>query len=131
MTVRFVHASWLLVALLVLPVVPATAGALGVPLLDLAAVAAETNAAPHAEQRGWQTGLLRTDRLQHASLALTSGLMIGVTTEEPAWAAAGAMTLGLAKEIIDIGDTGFDVTDLVADLIGAVGAAFATSAVTR
>lgn len=128
--------SLLLVALALTPGI-AGAGALAIPLPEIAAqVAAEAPAAsagalPAAERRGWQTGLLRPDRLQHASLAMTSGLMIGTTTREPVWAATGAMTLGLAKEFMDIGGTGFDPVDLVADLIGALASAAATSLITR
>jgi len=133
---RIVHRSLLLVALALTPGT-AGAGALAVPLPELAAqVAGEAPSAPAGdlpaeERRAWQTGLLRPDRLQHTSLAMTSGLMIGATTREPVWAATGAMTLGLAKEFMDIGGTGFDAVDLVADLIGALASAAATSLMTR
>jgi hypothetical protein len=77
---------------------------------------------PPPDVRAWQTGLLRADRLEHASLAFTLGLATGVATRRPAAAALVPATLGLGKEIADARGTGFDVVDLAADLLGAAAA---------
>lgn len=105
--------------------------ALVLPALALAAVLpalAETppSLPPH-ETRAWQTGLLRTDRLQHASLAFTLGLGVGAVTREP-WAAFGGVSvLALGKEVADRHRTGFDPVDLAAGMIGAGAAALVVS----
>ncbi len=100
------------------------------PLLLLAAPAAA--ATPDSTRaRAWQTGMLAPDRLEHASLSLTAGLMIGVATREPAAAFGGAFTLGLGKELWDRRRTRFDRVDLVADLVGAAAAALITRALDR
>ena len=85
---------------------------------------------PPPRVRAWQTGLLRPDRLQHASLALSSGLSIGLLTQEPAAAAGSAMAIGLLKELWDMRRSRFDVVDLAADGIGA-GLSAAGTAVLR
>lgn len=77
---------------------------------------------PSPEVRAWQTGLLRPDRIEHASLAWTLGLGAGLATREPAAAFATPALLGLAKEIADRHGTGFDTVDLLADLLGAAAA---------
>lgn len=81
------------------------------------------------EVMSWRTGWRAPDKLQHASLAFTSGLAIGVVTQEPAAAAGGALLLGLAKELWDQRRTRFDPGDLAADAVGAGLAAIATHAV--
>lgn len=86
---------------------------------------------PTREARVWQMGLMRPDRLQHATFSLTAGLMIGLTSEEPAAAAGGAMLFGLAKEFRDARTDRFDVLDLVADALGAAGAYALTVTLTR
>ena len=78
---------------------------------------------PDSSVRRWQTGLLRADRLEHASLAFSSGLALGVLTRQPAAAAAGAFALGFAKEVYDRRRTAFDRGDLLADAVGAALAA--------
>lgn len=105
--------------------------ALVLPALALAAVLpalAETPPPlPSRETRAWQTGLLRTDRLQHASLAFTLGLGVGAVTREP-WAAFGGVSvLALGKEVADRHRTGFDPVDLAAGMIGAGAAALVVS----
>jgi hypothetical protein len=91
------------------------------------AAAADPPSLPAREVRAWQTGLLRTDRLQHASLALTLGLGIGAVTRDP-WAAFGGVSaLALGKEVADRHRTGFDPVDLTAGVIGAGAAALITS----
>jgi hypothetical protein len=81
--------------------------------------------------RAWQTGLLRPDRLEHASLAFSIGLGVGLLTREPAVAGGGALALGLAKEIRDRPHGGFDPLDLAADFVGAALAALTTRALER
>ncbi|HEY6866980.1 MAG TPA: hypothetical protein VI792_06975 [Candidatus Eisenbacteria bacterium] len=81
-----------------------------------------------ATARAWQTGWTAPDKLEHASLAFTSGLAIGVVTLEPAAAIGGALALGLAKELWDRRRTRFDPADLAADAVGALGAGLATRA---
>jgi hypothetical protein len=82
---------------------------------------------PPREVRTWQTGALRADRLQHASLAWTLGLGVGLASREPAAAIAAPAALGLAKEIADSRESGFDTLDLLADLIGAAAAGWVTA----
>jgi hypothetical protein len=86
---------------------------------------------PPPSVRAWQTGLLRPDRLEHASFAFTLGLGVGLLSRQPASAAASALTLGLAKEVRDRRHGGFDPVDLATDAIGATFAALATHALTR
>ena len=106
----------------------------GIVAGSLAFVAAAGRAAedperelPSPEVRAWQTGLLRPDRLEHASLAFTIGLGTGLATKKPAVAFAVPAVLGLGKEIADRRGTGFDLVDLAADLIGAGAAGALTS----
>lgn len=86
---------------------------------------------PPPTARAWQTGLLRPDRLEHASLAFSLGLGVGILSRRPGGAAASALALGLAKEIRDRRHGGFDPVDLAADAIGAGLAALTTRALTR
>ena len=81
--------------------------------------------------RAWQCGLVRPDRLEHASLAFTTGLATGVLTREPSAAVGGALVLGLGKELWDRHRSGFDPGDLAADAVGAVLAGVATRALER
>lgn len=101
--------------------------ALAAPAVARAAASAdsvESLRLPEGRFHAWQTGLLRTDRMQHASLAFTLGLGAGLASREPAAAFAAPALLGFGKEIADRKDTGFDLTDLLADLIGAGAAAW-------
>lgn len=86
---------------------------------------------PPPAVRAWQTGLLRPDRLEHASLAFTLGLGVGILSRQPGAGAASALALGLAKEVRDRRHGGFDLVDLAADAIGAGLAAAATRAAVR
>ncbi len=88
-------------------------------------------APPPPSVRAWQTGLLRADRLEHASLSFTLGLGVGLLARRPAAGAASALALGLAKEARDRRHGGFDPVDLAADAIGAGLAALATGALAR
>lgn len=82
--------------------------------------------------RRWQVGLLRADRLQHASLAMTLGLAAGLITRSPRIAGYGSMSLGLVKELWDMsGSSGFDAVDLLADAAGAGVAVIGTQAVVQ
>jgi hypothetical protein len=83
---------------------------------------------PSERARGWQTGLVRADRLQHASLSFAIGCGAGLVTERPAAGAAIALSLGVAKELVD---DRFDRGDLLADALGAALAAWAIAALTR
>ena len=87
---------------------------------------AEPPAVPSARVRAWQTGLLRPDRLQHASFSLASGLAVGVLARRPSDALYGALALGLVKELWDWRRGHFDPIDLAADGVGAGLAALAT-----
>ena len=100
------------------------------PAADAAATPAAP-AFPTSEARVWQMGLMRSDRLQHATFSFSAGLMIGLTSEEPVAAATGAMAFGLAKELWDARTGRFDVLDLVADAFGAAGAFASTVTLTR
>jgi hypothetical protein len=91
----------------------------------------DTVALPSGRARLWQTGLLRTDRIQHASLALASGAAFGILTREPAAAAGSAMLLGVLKEVRDTRHTRFDWVDLAADAIGAALATLLTTDLVR
>jgi hypothetical protein len=87
--------------------------------------------APSARVRAWQTGAFAPDRLQHASLAFSAGLGLGIVTRQPAVGACGALGLGLAKEIADRRRGRFDPGDLAADAVGAGLAALAARSLTR
>ena len=78
--------------------------------------------------REWQTGVFAPDKLEHASLAFTSGFGIGVLSRRPAAALGGALALGIVKELWDARRTRFDPGDLAADAVGASLAAVATRA---
>jgi hypothetical protein len=85
---------------------------------------------PDPEERRWQIGLLRPDRLQHASLALTISLATGLMTREPLVGLAAGLGAGVAKETWDLHRTGFDWVDLAADAVGcAIGTAAAAALV--
>ena len=107
--------------------------ALRLMVLGTLLFAAPTSAAPadSLRVRGWQTGFTAPDKLEHASLSLTTGLMIGVATREPVAALGGALALGLGKELWDRRRTFFDRRDLAADLFGAAAAALLTRALVR
>jgi len=92
---------------------------------------ADSLATPPREVRRWQTGAFAPDRLQHASLAFSSGLAIGIVTREPVAAAAGAVSLALLKELRDARRSRFDAGDLAAGVVGGALAALATLALTR
>lgn len=88
-------------------------------------------AADSARVRAWQTGALRPDRLQHASLSFALGLGAGLAADSPAAGASFALALGIAKEAADRRTGAFDFGDLAADAAGAALAAWAVSALRR
>ena len=96
----------------------------------LRATAGQASPSP-GQVRAWQCGLIRPDRLEHASLAFTTGLATGVLTREPSAAVGGALVLGLGKELWDRRRSGFDPGDLAADAVGAVVAGLVTRALER
>ncbi len=94
-----------------------------VSVMSLVPVRAARAELPPPEVRAWQVGLLRPDRLQHASLSATLALGIGLATRRAGAGLAGALTLGLAKEVWDRHRSGFDIVDLTADALGAAAGA--------
>lgn len=86
---------------------------------------------PPARVRAWQTGLVRPDRLEHASLAFSGGLAAGLLSRRPAVALASSLALALAKELWDARHGSFDRGDLAAGLAGAALAGLATAALER
>lgn len=100
------------------------------------ASAAPAGAAPDSlsadpRVRGWQTGALRPDRLQHLSLGFALALGTGLAADSPEAGAAVAIGLALAKEAADRPATGFDAVDLAAGAAGAALAAWAVAALGR
>src|SRR5262249_60481704 len=75
--------------------------------------------------RGWGS-LVAPDKLEHASLSFTAGLIAGIGTREPGVALGASFTLGIGKELWDRRRTFFDPVDLAADLLGAAAAAALT-----
>jgi len=73
---------------------------------------------PAPRVRAWQVGLVRGDRMEHASLsfALTSALII--VTRNRAASAATAFAFGIGKELWDRRTGAFDPVDLTADAVG-------------
>jgi len=73
---------------------------------------------PPPRVRAWQVGLVRGDRMEHASLsfALTSALII--VTRNRAAGAATALAFGVGKELWDQRTSRFDPVDLTADAVG-------------
>jgi hypothetical protein len=86
-------------------------------------------AADSTRARPWLAGALRSDRLEHASLAFTLGLGGGLATRRPGVAFGVSFGLGVAKEARDARHGGpFDLGDLAADALGASLAALLTRA---
>jgi len=86
---------------------------------------------PDPAVRAWQVGVLRPDRLQHATLGFTGGALIGLPSESPGAALIGAATLGLAKELWDARSGRFDALDLAATCIGGLASAAVIIPLTR
>jgi hypothetical protein len=86
---------------------------------------------PEARVRAWQTGASRPDRLQHFTIGLTTGSMVGLASREPIAAASSAAALGLLKELWDARGGRFDWLDLTMTCAGAAAAASTTITLTR
>jgi hypothetical protein len=119
--------AWLALAPRALRAAPADSAAVGASRQDTVAVigvAADAQARdsigsfPPPRVRAWQVGLVRADRLEHASLsfALTSALTI--VFRDRAAAAGTALAFGLGKELWDGRQGHFDPVDLAADAVG-------------
>jgi hypothetical protein len=92
------------------------------------AVPADSLELPVGSAHLWQTGILRPDRLEHASLSLSLGVGVGLVSGRPAAGAGAALAIGFLKEL---SDDPFDRGDLLADAIGAALAALVVDSLTR
>ena len=117
----------LLVACLVLPVTVARAETT-VADSSAAAPTVASPSLPTGAAHGWQSGALRADRLQHASLAFAIGAGVGAASRRAEVGAGTALLLGVAKEFLD---DHVDGGDLIADAAGASLAALVVAALTR
>ena len=86
---------------------------------DSTAPASHAPDLPLATVHAWQTGLLRADRLEHASLSFTLASCAGLAGGGRTSAFGSAFAFGLAKELHDGRSGRFDRVDLAADLLGA------------
>jgi hypothetical protein len=69
--------------------------------------------------RAWQVGLVRGDRLQHASLSFALASALIIVTRDRAAGALTAFAFGVGKELWDGHTQGqFDPVDLTADALG-------------
>jgi hypothetical protein len=73
---------------------------------------------PPPRVRAWQVGLVRGDRLEHASLAFALASAVIIVTRNKTAGATTAFALGLGKELWDGRQGHFDPVDLGADLVG-------------
>lgn len=119
----------LLVALLALaPVISRAAAEDPAAAADTLSGVADAPATPDSAIAITRAGWIRADRLQHASLALAVGVGIGLSSREPAAGAGAAVTLAIAKELMD---DRFDRGDLAAGVAGAALAWLVVAALTR
>ncbi|HEV2106569.1 MAG TPA: hypothetical protein VGU27_12650, partial [Candidatus Eisenbacteria bacterium] len=79
----------------------------------------------------WQLGLLRPDRLQHATLSAALAAAGGVAADDARAGAGGALALGVLKECWDARTDRFDPLDLAADAVGVACGVLALAAVGR
>ena len=86
--------------------------------MDRAAMGDTLTSFPPPRVRAWQVGLVRGDRLEHASLSFAIASATIIATRNRAAGAATALTLGLGKEILDGRRGHFDPVDLAADAVG-------------
>lgn len=78
---------------------------------------------PSPEVRRWQVGLLRPDRLEHASASFVATAILVLATRDARAAAGIGLAAGVAKEWHDRnGPSGFDTMDLAADALGVAAA---------
>lgn len=74
---------------------------------------------PESAVRAWQAGMLRPDRVQHASVSFTLAAALLLATRSRTASAAGTLALGIGKELWDTRSaSGFDPVDLAADGVG-------------
>ena len=73
---------------------------------------------PPPRVRAWQVGLVRSDRLEHASLSFALASAFIIVTRNRAAGAATAFAFGLGKELWDGREGRFDPVDLTADAVG-------------
>jgi len=73
---------------------------------------------PPPRVRAWQVGLLRPDRLQHASLSFALAAALTIVTRNRAGGATAALAIGFGKEVWDGKHGQFDPVDLAADAVG-------------
>jgi hypothetical protein len=73
-------------------------------------------------------GLVRADRVAHASLGLALGVGVGLASREPAVGTGTTLALAVAKELLD---DRFDRGDLAAGALGAGLAWLVVAALTR
>ena len=88
-------------------------------------LSARTTRFPPPRVRAWQVGLVRGDRLEHASLSFALTSAFTIATRNRGVAVASTLALGLAKELWDGRHTVFDPVDLAADAVGTGLAAWA------
>jgi hypothetical protein len=106
---------------------PADSAAVSVPGRDTLAMSAVAANAPPSDSlgsfppprvRAWQVGLVRGDRLEHASLSFAITAALTIALRDRAAAAGTALALGMAKELWDGRQGHFDPVDLAADAVG-------------
>lgn len=73
---------------------------------------------PPPRVRAWQLGLLRPDRMEHASLSFALASAFTMAMRDRAGSAALTFALGAGKEFWDSRHGGADAVDLAADAIG-------------
>jgi hypothetical protein len=116
---RVHRATLLLLFPLALLALLAPPRALADPATKASAPADSAAVLPPPRVRAWQLGLARPDRLQHASLSFALAAAATLASGRPRASFAGALALGLAKELWDAHVTAFDPADLAADAAGA------------
>jgi hypothetical protein len=84
---------------------------------------------PDPEVRSWQIGILRPDRLQHATLGFTAGSLLGLPSRSAEAALIGTVSISLAKELWDSRTGKFDAVDLLASTLGGAAAAAITATI--
>lgn len=90
-------------------------------LADTLAVAASATppaAFPPPRVRAWQVGLLRGDRMQHASFSFALTAAFTLLSRDRRLGAGVALAFGIGKELLDARTDRFDPMDLAADAAG-------------
>jgi hypothetical protein len=73
---------------------------------------------PPPRVRAWQVGLVRGDRLEHASLSFALASALIIVTRNRVAGATTAFAFGFGKELWDGHQGHFDPVDLGADAVG-------------